>query len=315
MPPSGSAISLRGWRSKKRGAPGRPFRFAGRMKESFSGLMLMLAIACGMGWDAGVARHLTFMKTILLKLSVAACAIACLLPVTSVAGSPEPALNPKALASLKRMGDTLAAAKAFTYRSGAIFEVPAKNGQFLTLFSNADVALERPDKLRGRLTGEAPHFNFYYDGSTVSAFAPGTNVYSRAKAPGTIDAMLPALEEETGIRFVTAPFLFSNPYRVLSRNLTSALVVGQTMVHGTLCEHLAFRAPGINWEIWIESSPRALPRRLAVTFTDRPNFPRTLVEFSNWNLHPWLNSSGFVFNPPKGAAEIPFLSVLKSTGR
>jgi hypothetical protein len=127
--------------------------------------------------------------------------------------------------------------------------------------------------------------------------------------------MLPALQEETGIRFATAPFLFSNPYRVLSRKLTSALLVGPSMVHGTLCEHLAFRAPGINWEIWVESNPRALPRRLAVTFTDRPNFPRTLVEFSRWNLQPWLNAGDFVFRAPREAKEIPFFPVLKSIGR
>jgi hypothetical protein len=208
-------------------------------------------------------------------------------------GSP---LSPNALATLKRMSNTLAAAKAFTYQSRTIFEVPAKNGQFLTMFSHADVALQRPDRLRGKMTGEAPHFQFYYDGATVSAFAPGTGVYSTTKAPGTIDAMLPALQEETGIRFAT-------------------LLVGPSMVHGTLCEHLAFRAPGINWEIWVESNPRALPRRLAVTFTDRPNFPRTLVEFSRWNLQPWLNAGDFVFRAPREAKEIPFFPVLKSIGR
>ena len=262
-----------------------------------------------------VALSHLLMKITSLRFLSATCVIGCLFSVAAVAAPSEPALNPKALASLKRMSDTLAAAKAFTYKSTAIFEVPATNGQFLTMFSNADVALKRPNMLRGKMTGEAPHFNFYYDGASVSAFAPGTKLYSRTKAPSTIDAVLPALEEETGIRFVTAPLLFSNPYRVLSRKLTSALMVGPSMVHGTLCEHLAFRAPGINWEIWLESNPQALPRRLAVTFTDRPNVPRTIVEFSKWNLHPWLGAGDFVFRAPRGATEIPFRSVVKSAER
>ena len=193
--------------------------------------------------------------------------------------------------------------------------MPAKTGQLLTLFSNADVALQRPDKLRASMVGEAPHFDFFYDGKTVSAFAPSTKVYSSTKAPPTIDAMIPDLEDETGIRFATAPLLLSNPFRVLTRGLTSAVVVGPSMVHGAVCEHLAFRAPGLNWEIWIDSSGSALPKRLAVTFTDRPNFPRTLIEFSNWNLHPWLGAGAFAFHKPAGASEIPFLSVLKSAGR
>ena len=67
----------------------------------------------------------------------------------------------------------------------------------------------------------------------------------------------------------------------------------------------------MNWEIWIESGPRALPLRLAVTYTDRPNFPRVLVEFSDWNLHPGFSPGSFVFHPPTGCREIPFLSVIK----
>jgi hypothetical protein len=35
----------------------------------------------------------------------------------------------------------------------------------------------------------------------------------------------------------------------------------------------------VNWEVWIESGQRAVPWLMAVTFTDRTNFPRVLVEF------------------------------------
>jgi hypothetical protein len=224
-------------------------------------------------------------------------------------------VDPEALGVLRRMSTTLGAAKAFTYRSRSTVEVPAKTGQFITLFSTAEVALKRPDKLRARLSGEAPHFDFYFDGTTASAFAPATRVYSTAEAPSTIDTMLPALEQETGIRFASAPLLFSDPYGVLTRRLISAVVVGPTVVNGRPCQHLAFRSPGVNWEIWIESSQRALPWRLAVTFTDRTNFPRVLVEFLNWNLHPWLKAGDFAFHRPADAREIPFLSVIKPKAR
>ncbi|MFZ4681781.1 MAG: DUF2092 domain-containing protein [Terrimicrobiaceae bacterium] len=224
-------------------------------------------------------------------------------------------IDPQALASLKRMSSTLAAAKAFTYQSKTILEVPATTGQFVTLFSTGEIALKRPDKVRARMGGDAPSFDMFYDGATLSAFAPGTKVFSTSKAPPTIDAMLQGLREETGIRFASSPLLFSDPYAVLTRGLTSAVVVGPSVVDGTACEHLAFRSPGVNWEIWIEAAPRALPRRLAVTFTDQTNFPRTLVDFSHWNLRPWLRDGDFVFHQPAGAREIPFASVLKSAGR
>jgi hypothetical protein len=241
--------------------------------------------------------------------------LAVLLVPTLLHAAEKSRVDPQALAPLKRMSDTLAAAKSFSYRSRSVIEVPANTGQFLTLFSHADVAVQRPDKIRARLRGEAPAFDFYYDGKTVSAFAPATMAYSTSAAPATIDEMLPDLERETGIRFVTSPLFFSNPYQVLTKGLLSGIVVGPATIRGTACQHLAFRSPGVNWEIWIESGPRALPLRLAATFTDRTNFPRTLVEFADWKLNPWLRAGDFEFRKPEGAKEIPFAAVWDSTGR
>ena len=226
-----------------------------------------------------------------------------------------PRIDPQAMAHLQRMSNSLAAAKAFTYKSVSAIEVPAKSGQFLTLFSSVEVALKRPDKLRVRLTGEAPHFDFYYNGATVSAYAAAAPAFSTLQAPPTIDLMLSGLEQETGIRFASMPLLFSDPYRALSRGVSSAIVAGNGRVHGEPCVHLAFKSPGVNWEIWLEEGSRALPRRLATTFTDRPNSPRTIVEFSRWNLHPWLTAGSFKFQAPKGTPEIPFATVMKPTAR
>jgi hypothetical protein len=240
------------------------------------------------------------------------------LPLLAQAASPakpdKSRLDPEALASLQRMSDSLAGAKAFTVRTKTILELPAVTGQFVTLFSTGRIALQRPDKLRASLTGDAPHFDFYYDGSTVSAYAPQANIYSTKPAPPTIDAMLAGLRTETGIRFATAPLLTGDPKAILTRGLFSAVNVGPSLVDGSLCEHLAFRTPGVNWELWLEPDARALPRRLAVTFTDKPGNPRTIVEFSDWNLHPWSLGS-FAFTPPAGAKETPFTSVLKTTAR
>lgn len=239
------------------------------------------------------------------------------LAVGTLRAATPPAVDPAALDSLKRMSATLAGAKAFTVLTTATFEVPAVTGQALTFTSEGQIALRRPDRLRALLAGDAPPFDFYYDGSSVSVFAPATGVYSTSKAPPTIDAMLAGLHAETGIRFATMPLLTSDPYAALSRGMFSAVVVGPSKVDGKVCQHLAFRSAGVNWEIWLDPDARALPRRLAVTFTDSPGSPRrTLVEFSHWNLHPWfLGDRAFVFPKPDGAKEIPFNSVLKSAGR
>ena len=89
----------------------------------------------------------------LVTTAFTACSVlAVLAPATVRAqeASPSPAqatsrVDPQALEALKRMSTTLGAAKALTYRSRTIVEVPAKTGQFITLFSTAEVALKRPE--------------------------------------------------------------------------------------------------------------------------------------------------------------------------
>ena len=88
-------------------------------------------------------RH--FLKASLFTVLLAA-------PALRAAETPS-ALDPKALEPLKRMSATLAGAKKFTCRSHSILEIPAVTGQFLTLFSTGEIAVQRPDKLRARLGG------------------------------------------------------------------------------------------------------------------------------------------------------------------
>jgi hypothetical protein len=222
--------------------------------------------------------------------------------------APTPFMEQRALDLLKRMSATLGAAKAFTYHSRSTVEVPATTGQLITLFATSDVALERPNKLRIHVTGEVPNFEFYYNGTNIAAFAPKNQVYSVASAPDTIDAMLKFVMDKTGIYFPSADVMYSDPYAMLTKDLTSAFVVGPTTVDGAPCEHLAFMGPGVNWEIWIGTGKSALPRRLVVTYTEVQNFPRFLVEFSDWNLKPTLAASRFVFQKPSNATQIEFSS-------
>lgn len=241
--------------------------------------------------------------------------LSALLCISTLHAEQTPRIDANALSLLKSMSGTLANAKAMTFRSKSIHEVSAITGQLITFFSVGEVALKRPDKLRARHGGDAPAFDFYYDGSSVSAMAPQTKVFSTSYAPATIDDMLSGLQAETGIRFPSSPMLRSDPYAILTHDLISAVVVGPTRVDGIECNHLAFRCPNVNWEVWIDVSPEALPRRLAVTFTDKPGFPRTVIEFSRWKLHPSLSNSSFVFHKPAGFREIPFAAVLHSAGR
>ena len=218
-------------------------------------------------------------------------------------------IEKQALDDLKRMSAALSAAKEFTCKSRSTLEVSSRRtGQFITLMGNSEVAVQRPNKLRVIVKGEVPNFDFYYDGTNIAAYAPKNKVYSIAKAPGTIDQMFKTLEEKTGIQFPAADLLSGDPYAELTKGLTSAMVVGKSTVDGVPCEHLAFKSPGVHWEVWVDAGQSALPQRMAVTYADVQNFPRRLVEFSDWNTQPNLTDRDFAFQIPADARQIEFLS-------
>jgi hypothetical protein len=227
-------------------------------------------------------------------------------PPVSPAPPPAPIIEQYALDRLKQMSEKLASTKAFTYRSNSFIELRAVTGQFLTFFIDSEVALQRPNKLRVNVLGDMPSFQLYFDGAKVSAYDPQKNLHSVSEPLTTIDEMLDFVMTKAQMNFPSADFMYSNPYAVMTKNLTHAIVVGPSMVNGVPCEHFAYMEPGINWEIWIESGKNPLPLRLAMTYKQVPNFPRFLVEFADWNLSPKLSKDTFVFKIPANSKQIDF---------
>ena len=271
------------------------------------------------------SKHLIF-SAVVLALSVQSCADQDIKPVnlpdqtvakveqqpeahseSVISPPPAPIIEQYALDRLKQMSDNLASAKSFTYRSNNFLEVQsAATGQFLTFFVDTEVALQRPNKFRANVFGDVPGFQLYFDGANFSAYDPQKNVHSVSGPLATIDDMLGFVATKAHINFPSADFLYSDPYSVMAKNLTHAVVVGPSMVNGVPCEHFSFMEPSINWEIWIEKGKKALPLRLAMTYKQVSNFPRFMVEYKDWNLNPKLKKDIFVFKAPVNAKQTEF---------
>jgi hypothetical protein len=67
-------------------------------------------------------------------------------------------------------------------------------------------------------------------------------VYSVAGTPDTLDAMLKFVMDNAGIYFPSADVMYCDPYAMMTKDLTSAFVVGPATVDGMSREHLAFMA-------------------------------------------------------------------------
>jgi hypothetical protein len=101
--------------------------------------------------------------------------------------------------------------------------------------------------------------------------------------------------------------VFTNAYDLLTASITEGVVVGKSIVGGVKCDHLAFRTPVVDWQIWIADGDEPLPHKYVLTTMDDPAYPQYLVLMSNWNVTPDIDEEMFMFTSPPGATEIEFL--------
>jgi hypothetical protein len=217
-----------------------------------------------------------------------------------------------ALDLLKRAADRLSAATNLTFKTTSSVEVISPVGQIINYFSAAEVAVHRPDKFMAKKTGDGPSFDLYYDGKTFGAVDAKLGLYAEMAAPATLDALIPAVLERTGMQFPYADVFYSDVYGAVTKDLTHAYWVGKTTLDGIECDHLAFAGPDIEWQIWLGPDKDPLPRRLAVTYLSLERQPRFLVNFADWDLKASLSASRFEFKKPAGAKPIEFRPLMTS---
>jgi hypothetical protein len=204
------------------------------------------------------------------------------------------------------MSEKLVASKSFSYRSKSAIELQSDSGQFVTFFTEAEVALQRPNKLHMSVSGDSPSIHLYYDGNKVSAIDVDSNVYAVSTPLANIDDMLNYVMTKAQVNFPSADIMYSDPYATMTKNLTDATVIGDSAINGVAVEHFAYREPTIDWEIWIAKGEKALPLRLAMTYRQVQGHPSFLVEFTDWKLNPKLKAQTFAFNAPANGKQIEF---------
>jgi len=227
--------------------------------------------------------------------------------------SPAPAVKPDPVDVIKRMATYLRSIDRFTVRVERTTELILPTEQRLHADQTMEVAIQKPNRLRVNYQNLSGGRQLFYDGQTFALYTPEANVYGSAAAAPTIDETLGLLETQYRISLPIADLLVANPDSRLVKNLTSQTYVGQTLVQGAVCHHLAFQTPEVDWEIWIEDDPKPLPRRLLLTDKSVEGSPQMTANLSHWNLTPQFSADFFTFKPPQNAQKIKFLESAPAT--
>jgi len=227
----------------------------------------------------------------------------------AMAAQAQPAgIDPVAEKLLKVSTDFVASQKQFNVDTRNSLEVVLKNGQKIELNHITRQSVQRPDKLRSERTGDLVNQIFIYDGKSLTLNNLTDKVYSQVAAPDTLEGMLDFARSKLGVVAPAGDLLFKNAFEILMEGVTDGMVVGKAVIEGVRCDHLAFRAPNVDWQIWIEEGAQPLPRRIVLTTRDLVNAPEFAVTITRWNLKPTFDANTFVFTPPANAKKVDFLS-------
>jgi hypothetical protein len=234
----------------------------------------------------------------MIRIFAAAASIA----VLSIA-TPEGARADDPAKVLKTMADYLAGQKSLSAKFDSDIEVVTPELQKIQFASSGELKMNRPDKLRIRRTGGYADVELVYDGKSVSLYGNNAKSYVQADMGGTVDQMIDTLQARSGAGLPGADLLLSNSYDQLMANVLEGKHIGQGVVDGVECEHLAFRGPETDWQIWIEPGAKPVPRKYVITSKTLAGAPQYTLKIKDWKTDANADSD-FAFKAPADATKV-----------
>ena len=116
-----------------------------------------------------------------------------------------------------------------------------------------------------------------------------------------------------GVTVPMADLLYADVATVLTQGATAGHYVGLHSVGKYRCHHLAFAMDTLDWEIWVQQGDPPLPRKLVITYKQRPGTPRYQATFTRWELSHAHEPGWFDFRVPSGAKEIQMTPMIDET--
>jgi hypothetical protein len=222
------------------------------------------------------------------------------------AGAAQPAANPvdpAAIQALKDMGAYLQTLKRFRVSTNLTGERVLGDGQKLQHEATAELDVERPSRVRIHMSSARADRELFYDGKNVTLYTPAQKYYSTVPFSGTLGEFVAKLEDRFSVQIPLSDlFVWGTPAAPLDK-IDSAMNAGQDFIDDDLCDHYAFRQGTFDWQIWITTGGKPLPRKIVITNRADEARPQS-VSLIDWNLKPTFANAAFTFVPPKGARAI-----------
>jgi hypothetical protein len=231
------------------------------------------------------------------------CAAVTLILATILVSAPRAQAEDDATAILRSMSDYLARQKTISLTFDSDVEVITSDLQKLQFTGSGQVLLSRPDKLRATRTGGYTDVELVFDGKTATVLGKNLNTFAQIDSQGSVDQLINRLNGDA-VAMPGSDLLLSNVFDELTANVSDAKHIGQGVIDGIECEHLAFRNADTDWQIWIEIGSNPVPRKYVITSKSVTGAPQYTLRIKDWKTNVPVAADAFVFKAPEGAKKV-----------
>ena len=205
---------------------------------------------------------------------------------------------------LKAMSDYVGSQQSIAATFDSDIEVITSDLQKIQFTSSGQLQLSRPDKLRVKRTGGYTDVEMVYDGKTLTLSGNHTKAYVQQEMSGPSDKIFDEIQGKLSTAMPGTDLLLTNSYDALTADVVESKHIGQGVVDGVECDHLAFRNADSDWQIWIETGAKPIPHKYVITSKTVALAPQYTLRIRDWKTDAAIAADAFAFKPDADAKKI-----------
>ncbi len=204
-------------------------------------------------------------------------------------------IDPQTAEILQNMSYFLGSKDEYTFKAEIMFDQLINSNRKIQYSAEEKVFLKKKGHMTIEFVSDLGGYKLWFEEGKITMVELPTNQFAIATVPATVDQALNKLKTEYNFTPALSDFLFINTFRELTRRVTSGSYFGTSKVLGVRCDHLAFTQDDIDWQIWVESGKRQIPRKLVITYKNLPGQPQFIAILRDWVLDRPITN--FAFKP------------------
>jgi len=232
--------------------------------------------------------------------------------LSSCANIAQPKLDAKTSSVLDAMDQKLASAKTIRVTVSRKGSRGFYAGVPVAEEAEVTCVVQRPNRLVAVAKAPQGRRSIGYDGKTITFVDHAAGTHASVVAGATIDATVRSIQSTFGFVPPMSELLANQPRKMLLEGVQTGKHVGNEVVDGISCDHLAFVQSRMGWELWVGVADH-LPKRIRLTYPNgEGGDPLTMTStVSAWDLDATVTEADFRLAIPSGSREIDMIPLNK----